>query len=56
LAAFDPKGVVTTTLAVPAVPAGVVQLAEKAERTLKDAHETSPTLISVAPIKPEPLI
>jgi hypothetical protein len=56
LAAFVPPGVVTTTLAVPAVPEGVVQVAEVAEATLTAVHAAPPTVIPVAPVKLVPVI
>jgi hypothetical protein len=56
LAAFVPPGVVTRTLAVPAVPEGVVQVAEVAEATLTAVHAAPPTVIPVAPVKLVPVI
>ena len=46
----------TTTLAVPAVPEGVVQVAEVAEVTLKAVHAVPPTVMPVAPVKLVPVI
>ena len=54
--ALVPPGVVTSTLAVPAVPAGVVQVAEVAEATLNGAHAAPPTVMLVAPVKSVPVI
>jgi hypothetical protein len=56
LAAFDPLGVVTTTLAVPSVPAGVVQLALVGLITAKDWQATPPTVMPVAAQKFVPAI
>ena len=55
LAALVPPTVVTNTLALPAVPAGVVQVAEEAEaETLVQA--APPTVMAVAPDKLVPVI
>jgi len=56
LAALVPPAVVTNTLAGPAVPECVVQVAEVAETTLKLVQEKSPTLMSVASVKSVPVI
>ena len=42
LAAFDPPGVVTTTLAVPALPAGVVAVIEVALTTVTPVAAAPP--------------
>ena len=55
LAALVPPGVVTTTLATPAVPAGVVQVADVAEATLTLVQAAPPTVMAVAPIKSVPV-
>ena len=55
MAALVPPTVVTNTLALPAVPAGVVQVAEEAEaETLVQA--APPTVMAVAPDKLVPVI
>jgi hypothetical protein len=51
-----PLGVVTITLAVPALPAGVVQVAEVAETTTKDEHVALSIVIPVAPVRLLPVI
>ena len=56
LAALVPPAVVTSTLAVPALPAGVVQVAEVEEATLTDVHATPPTVMPVAPVKLVPVM
>jgi hypothetical protein len=55
-AVFDTPPTVTTTLAVPALPAGVVQFAEVAEATLKAEQEAPPTVMPEAPVKLVPAI
>jgi len=50
-AAFVPPGVVTKTLAVPAVPGGVVQVAVVLLTTVNVKHATPPTVMLVAPVK-----
>ena len=47
---------VTNTLTVPAVPAGVVQVAEVAEATFKLVQAAPPTVMAVAPVKLVPVI
>ena len=56
MAAFVPPGVVTSTLAVPALPAGVVQVAVVLLVTLKLVHAVPPTVITVAPVRFVPVI
>ena len=56
LPALVPPGVVTSTLAVAAVPAGVVQVAEVAETALKDVHAEPPTVMPVAPVRLVPVM
>ena len=56
LAAFVPAGVVTRMLAVPAAPAGVVQVMEVAETTTTLVHAAPPTVTPVAPVKLVPVI
>ena len=46
----------TTTIAGPAVPEGVVQVAEVAETTITDVHAAPPTVIPIAPVKLVPVI
>ena len=55
LAALVPPAVVTNTLALPAVPAGVVQVAEVAEATTL-VQAAPPTVMAVAPVKSVPVI
>ena len=55
MAALVPPDVVTSTLAVPDVPAGVVQVAEVAEATTL-VQATPPTVMAVAPVKSVPVI
>ena len=55
MAALVPPDVVTNTLAVPAVPAGVVQVAEVAEATTL-VQAAPPTVMAVAPVKSVPVI
>jgi hypothetical protein len=55
LAAFVPPGVVTRTLAGPAVPAGVVHVADVREVTVSPVQALAPTVIEVAPHKSEPV-
>jgi hypothetical protein len=47
--------VVTNTLALPAVPAGVMQVADAAEATML-VQAAPPTVMAVAPVKSEPVI
>lgn len=55
MAELVPPGVVTSTLAVPAVPAGVVQVADVAE-AMKLVQAAPPTVMAVAPVKSVPVI
>ena len=55
-AAFDCPPTVTTTLAVPAVPAGVVHVIDVAEATVTPVHAEPPTVTPVAPVKLVPVI
>jgi hypothetical protein len=55
-AAFVPPGVVTRTLAVPAVPAGVVAVIVVAFTTVKSKAVAPPIVTEVAPVKFVPLI
>ena len=55
MAAVVPPAVVTRTLALPAVPAGVVQVMLVALATLKLLHAVPPTLTPVAPVKLVPV-
>ena len=50
-----PPGVVTTTLAVPAVPAGVVAVIEVSLTTVNDVAAVPPMVTAVAPVKPVPV-
>jgi len=56
LAELVPPGVVTKTLAVPALPAGVVQVEEVADITVTPVHAKPPTVILVAPVKLVPVM
>lgn len=56
LAALLPAGVVTTTLAVPADPAGVVAVMDVALTTEKLVAATPPMVTPVAPVNPVPVI
>lgn len=56
LAGFVPFAVVTSTLALPALPGGVVHVAVVALVTIKLAQDTPPMLIPVAPVKAVPVI
>lgn len=55
-AVFVPPGVVTRTLAAPALPAGVVHVAEVLLITLNAEQATPPTVMPVAPVKLVPVI
>ena len=55
-AAFVPLGVVTTTLAVPADPAGVVAVIEVALTTVTPVAAAPPMVTAVAPVKFVPVI
>ena len=48
MTALVPPAVVTRTLAVPAVPAGVVQVTPEAVMALNDVHALPPTVTPVA--------
>ena len=56
LAALVPPAVVTKTLAVPALPAGVEQVAEVADVMVTPVHAVPPTVIPVAPVKLVPVM
>ena len=56
LAALVPPGVVTSTLAVPALPAGVVQVAVVLFVMLNAEQAEPPTLMPVAPVKLVPVM
>lgn len=56
MAAFEPVGVVTTTLAEPALPAGVVAVMLVALTTVKDVAAAPPIVTPVAPVKLVPVI
>jgi len=56
LGEFVPPGVVTSTLAVPALPAGVVQVAEVAETTVRPVQAEPPTVMPVAPVRLAPVM
>ena len=56
LAALVPPAVVTKTLAVPALPAGVVQVAVVLLVTLKAEHAEPPTVMPVAPVRLAPVM
>ena len=55
-AEFVPPGVVTRTLAVPALPAGVVAVIEVAFTTVTAVAAVPPMVTAVAPVKPVPVI
>jgi hypothetical protein len=55
-AVFVPDGVVTRTLAVPEVPAGVVAVIEVALTTVTPVAAAPPKVTEVAPVKPVPVI
>ena len=56
MAAFVPPGVVTRTLAVPAVPAGVVAVMEVAFTTTTLVAAAPPRVTLVAPVKLVPVM
>jgi len=56
LAALVPAGVVTSTLAMPAVPAGVVAVMVVAFTTVMPVAELPPMVTAVAPVKLVPVI
>jgi hypothetical protein len=53
---FVPAGVVTNTLAVPAVPAGVVAVIVVAFTTVTPVAAVPPMVTAVAPVKSVPVI
>ena len=55
-AEFVPTGVVTSTLAFPALPAGVVAVIEVAFTTVTAVAAVPPKVTAVAPVKPVPVI
>lgn len=55
-AALLPAAVVTTTLAAPAEPDGVVAVIEDALLTVKPVTDAPPMVTPVAPVKPVPVI
>ena len=55
-ALFEPPRVVTTTLAAPAAPGGVVAVMEVSPATWKAVAAAPPIVTLVAPVNPEPLI
>ena len=56
MAALVPPAVVTKTLAVPALPTGVVQVAVVLLVTLKAEHAELPTEMPVAPVRWVPVM
>ena len=56
LAALVPLGVVTSTLAVPALPAGVVAVIEVALTTVTFVAAVPPIVTPVAPVNPVPVM
>ena len=56
LALLVPPGVVTKTLAVPAVPAGVVTVMEVALFTTRLVAAVPPMVTAVAPVKSAPVM
>ena len=56
MAALVPPAVVTKTLAVPALPTGVVQVAVVLLVTLKAEHAEPPTVMTVAPVRLVPVM
>ena len=56
MAALVPPAVVTKTLAVPALPAGVVQVAVVLLVTLKAEQAEPPTVMPVAPVRLVPVM
>ena len=56
MAALVPPGVVTSTLAVPAVPAGVVAVIEVALLTVMAVAAAPPMVTAVAPVKLVPVM
>ena len=55
-AAFDPLGVVTITLAEPALPTGVVAVIDVSETTLVFVAGAPPIVTLVAPVNAVPVI
>lgn len=55
MAAFVPPGVVTNTLAVPALPDGVVQVRDVEDTTLTLVQVALPSVTEVAFVKPVPV-
>ena len=51
-----PPAVVTSMLAVPALPAGVEHVAEVADVMVTPVHAVPPTVIPVAPVKLVPVM
>ena len=56
LAALVPSGVVTKTLAVPALPAGVVAVMVVELTTVKSMAAVPPRVTAVAPVKSVPVM
>ena len=56
MAALVPPAVVTKTLAIPALPAGVVQVAVVLLFTLKAEQAEPPTVMPVAPVRLVPVM
>lgn len=56
MAAFVPPGVMTSTLALPAVPAGVVAVIDVAVLTLTPVAAVPPTVTCVAPVRLVPVM
>ena len=56
MALLVPPGVVTSTLAVPALPAGVVAVIVVAFTTVTAVAAVPPIVTAVAPINPVPVI
>ena len=56
MAEFVPPGVVTSTLAVPALPAGVVAVMVVAFTTVTVVAAVPPIETAVAPVKPVPVM
>ena len=56
LAALVPPGVVITTLAVPALPVGTVQVAVVLLTSVKLLQATPPTVAPVAPVRLVPVM
>ena len=55
MALLVPPGVVTSTLATPALPAGVVAVMVVAFTTITDVAAAPPIVTAVAPVKPVPV-